>query len=78
MRTRFVIHKNLLGKVFRVVPRRFLRSNIIWNPEDICVLNDQREDSYFILPRSEYIPCSQNGTTKDTHADFTSVVDSRT
>lgn len=83
MRTRFVIHKNLLGRVFRVRPRYTIQSVVKWYPEDILVHNPDRpehEGAYFILPKSEYIPCTVNGTliavVKGYHAETATVVNS--
>ena len=69
MRTRFVIHKNLLSQVFRVKPRHEIYEIDEWYPEDICVENPKRknEGGYFILPKSEYVPCDSNGNVKDEH-----------
>ena len=72
MRTRFVIHKNLLSPVYRVRTRPVLAEwTFIWNPEDICVENPERVETngFFILPKSEYVACDKNGVVKDKHVD---------
>ena len=73
MRTRFVIHRHLLGPVFRVLPRKNVGLECKWNPEDIPVINPARKASFFVLPKSEYIPCDSKGRTLKNHVETTNV-----
>lgn len=90
MRTHFVRHLGCLGQIFRVIKRPILRNfygDIVpWHPEDIAVANPERyktEGSWFILPKSEYIPCDSEGRLLKTRqeiacdADLTQVTQSR-
>lgn len=69
MRTRFVIHKNMLSTVYRVRKRPVIYTAWgtpePWHPEDICVENPKRADinGYFILPKSDYVSCNSKGQT---------------
>ena len=75
MKTRFVIHKNLLSPVYRVIKRPAIytcyRQQISFYPEDITVENPKRVNTggYFILPKSDYVPCDKNGVVKDSNVD---------